>query len=404
MSGYAPPQFSSWRGRFCLYSSDTAVRSGAIMEINRRLSTTVKSKHFYMAMTAVVAFLILAFDVSTDVDINAGVLYIIVVFMSLRFCDTRGVIIVTLCCAVLTVIGWYLSSGNIWGITAITNRLLGFLAVGFATYLGLRDREAHIALQEAWVQLARANRVATLGELTASIGHEIKQPLAAIINDARASLHWLAAQPPDLHEVKASLEMMISGAQRASDITDRVRALVKKEPTRKDSLNLNDVISEVLLFTRSDLLRNRILVRTHLASDPWSIPGDRIQLQQVLLNLILNAVEAMTESDASQRELVITSTNDGSNGVLVMVRDAGKGLSADDLANLFTAFFTSKPTGMGIGLSISRSIVELHSGRLWATQNERSGATFHVWLPVGSTASSAANEGAPRSQPLKLNL
>ena len=124
----------------------------------------------------------------------------------------------------------------------------------------LEDREAHIALQEAWVQLARANRVATLGELTASIGHEIRQPLAAIINDARASLHWLAAQPPDLHEVKESLEMIIVAAQRASDITDRVRALVKKEPTRKDLLNLNDVISEVLLFTRTQ----RTAKKSHL--------------------------------------------------------------------------------------------------------------------------------------------
>lgn len=367
------------------------------------LSTAVKSRRFYIAMTVVAALVILAIDLLTDVDINVSVLYIIVVFMSIRLTDARGVIVVALCCGVLSMVGWYFCPGNTWGTTAIANRLLGFVAVGFATYLGLRDRATHIALQQAWEQLARANRVATMGELTASIAHEIKQPVAAIIMNANTSLRWLDAQPPNLNEVKQSLEKVVRDGRRASDVTDRIRALVKKEPRRVELLNLNDVIGEVLLLSRGELQRNHISVETQLPSEPWPVPGDRIQLQQVLLNLILNGVEAMRETGDSQSRLAITSKNDGSNGVLVTVRDCGKGLSADDLAHMFSAFYTTKPSGMGMGLAISRSIVELHGGRLWATQNEQRGATFHVWLPVAGEAGSAADQAAPKS-PSKLTV
>jgi C4-dicarboxylate-specific signal transduction histidine kinase len=224
-----------------------------------------------------------------------------------------------------------------------------------------------------------------MGELTASIDHEVKQPVASALNNAQAALNFLSAQPPNLDEVKEAIEANVSDLMRAGDVADRIRALVKKEPTRKESLSLNDVVTEVLLLSRGELQRNRISVETQLASNLWPIQGDRIQLQQVLLNLILNAVEALKESDVGRRELAIMSTNDGSNGVFVMVRDFGKGLNAGDVAHLFSPFYTSKPTGMGMGLTISRSIVERHSGRLWATQNERRGATFHVWLPMHRT-------------------
>ncbi|HUN97305.1 MAG TPA: ATP-binding protein [Bradyrhizobium sp.] len=335
-------------------------------------------------MTALMAFTILSLDIWTDVDINVGVLYIIVVFMTIRLSDERGVVVVALACTVLTFIGFILSPGNTWGTTAIVNRLLGLLALGFTAYLGLRDRAAQIALQESSAQLARANRVATMGELTASIAHEVKHPIASVLNNAQASVNFLRAQPPDMDELKDTLEAIVTDGFRVSDIIDRIYSLIKNEPFRKDSLNLNDVILEVLSLSRTELHKNRILVETRLASDLWRIPGDRVQLQQVLLNLILNAAEAMKDSEAGLRELEITSTNNGSNGVHVMVRDSGKGLSADDMAYLFKAFYTSKPLGMGLGLTISRSIAERHSGRLWATNNERCGATFHLWLPMSS--------------------
>jgi len=356
------------------------------------ISAIAKSKRFYIAASVVAALVIMALDFHTDADIDAGVLYIVVVFMSISFCDTRGVIIVALCCAILSLIGWYFSLGDIWGVPAIVNRLLGLLAVGFTTYLGLKDRMAQIELQEAWTQLSRANRVATVGELTSSIAHEIKQPITGIINDASVAMNWLAAQPPVLHDMKEALEGIVSAAERANEVMDGIRALVKKEPMRKVLLNLNDVIAEVLLLCHSELQRNRISVQTHLATDLWPVPGDRIHLQQVLLNLILNAVESMRESDAGRRKVVIISKNEGSNGVVVTIRDFGQGLSADDCAKVFTAFYTSKPGGLGMGLTISRSIVERHAGRLSAIQNEGSGATFQMWLPIDSQAGSVASQ------------
>ena len=166
--------------------------------------------------------------------------------------------------------------------------------------------------------------------------------------NANTSSRWLTTQPPDLQEVKQNLEKIVRDGRRASDVIDRIRAIVKKEPMRIDSLDLNEVIGEVLLLSRGELQRNRIPVETQLASELRPIPGDRIQLQQVLLNLILNGVEAMRETLAGHTQLVITSANDGSNGVLVSVRDFGKGLSADDLVHMFNAFYTSKSAGMGM--------------------------------------------------------
>ena len=365
--------------------------------------TADRSTRLYIAMTIVMAFAILALDIWADVDINVGVLYIIVVFMSIKFCTARGVVVVTLCCAVLTFIGYILSPGETFGTTAIANRLLGLLAVGFTTFLGVRDRTAHIALQEAWRQLARANRISTMGELTASIAHEIKQPITAIITGADTALRWLGAQPPELEEARQTLGIIINDGRRASTVTDRIRALVKKEPMRTDSLDLNDLIAEVLLLCRSELQKSRISVETRLAGDLRAVPGDRIQLQQVLLNLVLNANEAMREPGDGQRELLIISANDGPNGVLIMVRDTGKGLSPDDLAHLFNAFYTTKPEGMGMGLRISLSIVQQHGGRLWAMQNEPRGAAFHLSLPADVPATSKHVQEASNWQPLKLN-
>ena len=343
-------------------------------------------------MTVILGFAILVLDIWTDVDINVGVLYIIVVFMCIRICDARGVIIVTLCCTVLTFAGWIISPGNTFGTTAIANRLLGLLAVGLTTFLGLRDRAAQIALQEAWMQLARVNRVATMGELTASIAHEIKQPITAMVTNANASLRWLAFQPPELEEVKEALREIVRNGARAGNVTDRIYGLVKKEPISTEALSVNEIISEVLLLAQNELTRNRILVETQLSVGLPSILGDRIQLQQVLLNLSLNAIESMRELTSGERELAITSANDSSNGVVVTVRDSGPGLRQDELPHLFDAFYTTKPRGMGMGLTISRSIVERHGGRLWATQNERSGATFHLWLPLGATAAPESNQ------------
>jgi len=253
--------------------------------------------------------------------------------------------------------------------------------------IALRTREerkrAEDALQQAQVELAHVTRVMTLGEMTASIAHEINQPLAAVANNAGACLRWLSGQAPNLEEARQSAELIIGDAHRAGEIIRRIRALAKKSPPRNDRLNINETILEVIALARSEIERNRVSLQTQLSSDVPLILGDRIQLQQVMLNLIINAVEAMGGTSDGPRELVVSSKKNDLQDLVVAVRDSGPGLDPNSLDHLFTAFFTTKPKGMGMGLAISRSIIEAHGGRLWATPNNGQGATFQFTLPIG---------------------
>jgi PAS domain S-box-containing protein len=236
--------------------------------------------------------------------------------------------------------------------------------------------------------LAHANRITTMGQLTASIAHEVNQPIAAVVTNAQAALRWLNMQPPDPEEVRLALDRIVSNGRRAGDVINRMRALVRKAPPLNDQLDVNEVTREVIALTRSELHSSGTLLRTELAGGLPLIQGDRIQLQQVMLNLILNAVEAMSESDEGSRELLISTEADGANGVRIAVRDWGPGLKPESLDRLFDAFYTTKQDGMGMGLSICRSIIEAHGGRLWATTNVPQGALFQFTLPqLGATAS-----------------
>jgi len=246
----------------------------------------------------------------------------------------------------------------------------------------IERKQAEDALHRAQAELAHVTRVATLGELTASIAHEINQPLAAVVNNATACVHWLAAQ--NLEEARQSAESVIADGHRAGEIIARIRALAKKAPSRKDWVDVNETILEVVALARSEVQSNGVSLRSRLAEDLPLILGDRIQLQQVLLNLIINAIEAMNEVSDAPRELFIASAKDDSQGVLVAVRDSGPGLDLGGLDRLFHAFYTTKPQGMGMGLAISRSIVEAHGGRLWATANVPHGAVFQFTLPIGA--------------------
>lgn len=243
-------------------------------------------------------------------------------------------------------------------------------------------KQAEQELRQAQADLVHITRVTTLGELTASIAHEVNQPIAAVATNAAAGLGWLEAEPPDLDKVRATLGYIVHDAERAGDVMHRIRALAKKAPLRLARVDVNEAALEVIALTRSELVRHGVSLQTQLATGLPLIEGDRIQLQQVILNLILNAVEAMSSIDNGTREVRISSGREASNAVLVTVRDFGPGLDPQSVDRLFEAFYTTKPSGLGMGLAICRSIIQAHGGRLWATANEPRGAVFQFTLPL----------------------
>jgi C4-dicarboxylate-specific signal transduction histidine kinase len=242
-------------------------------------------------------------------------------------------------------------------------------------------RESERRYREAQAELAHVNRVTTMGQLTASIAHEVNQPIAAAVTNAEAALRFLGRDPPDLEEVREGLDNIIKDANRAGDVIGRIRELIKKTPPRKDWVDINDAIIDVVALTHSKLVSNGVSLQTRFAESIPPIHGDRVQLQQVILNVIVNAIEAMSGVSEAARELWISTEIDSSSGALVAVRDSGLGLDPVSLEHLFDAFYTTKSSGMGMGLSICRSIIEAHGGRIWAEGNVPQGATFRFTLP-----------------------
>jgi signal transduction histidine kinase len=234
-------------------------------------------------------------------------------------------------------------------------------------------------------ELAHANRVATMGHLSASTAHEVKQPIASMIINAQAALRFLELQPPGLEQARGVLAQIVEDGMRAGDIVDGIRALFKKTPSRKEHLDINAAIRGVMELTRGEVVKSGVLVQTDLAQGLPLIECDRVQFQQVILNLIMNAVEAMSGVDEKTRELFINTRQAESNGVLVGVRDSGPGLTPAILERVFDAFYTTKSSGLGMGLSICRSIVEAHGGRLWVTGHTPRGAFFQFTIPARPT-------------------
>ena len=249
-----------------------------------------------------------------------------------------------------------------------------------------RLREKDAALETARTELARVSRVTTLGELTTSIAHEVAQPLGGMIASAAACTRWLAAEPPDLAEARSALDNITADGKRAREVIARIRALTKRQTPRKERLDVNQEALEVLALTERELRGHDIVLRTQLDRTLPRVAGDRVQLQQVLINLIMNAIEAMSGVRDRPRELTIVSGQDGPKAVRVEVRDSGTGLDPKGAERVFEAFYTTKAEGIGIGLSISRSIVEAHGGRLWASPNAPHGAVFRFSLPVTEEA------------------
>jgi PAS domain S-box-containing protein len=265
---------------------------------------------------------------------------------------------------------------------------LGYRGTGTDITAVIRADHAEQALRKAQAELAHVARVTTLGELTASIAHEVNQPLAAVVANAEASLRWLDRPTPDIDAVRRSVEWIIDDGNRAGEVIRRVRALANKTEIEKGALDVNDLVSEVIALVQRELISHGVSLQTELAPTPPRVLADRVQLQQVIINLVMNGIEAMQSVTDRPRELVIRSREDETQQVFVSVTDCGVGISAENADRLFNAFFTTKASGMGMGLSICRSIVEAHDGRLWAAANAPHGATFQFTLPVNADTAS----------------
>jgi C4-dicarboxylate-specific signal transduction histidine kinase len=303
---------------------------------------------------------------------------------------------------------YFLTTVNVWGFRTVLfvpmvkdEKVIGVFVVGRTRVQPFTDKqielvtdfaaEAAIALQftrrereyrQVQNELAHANRLATMGQLTASIAHELKQPLTAAVTYGSANLRWLMRNPPEIDEAKRSAEQMIKDVMRASDVIDRIHSLVKKHAPRMEKLDINGAILEVAGLIQSEAIKNGVTARMELAESLPHVQGDRVQLQQVILNLMINSIQAMSDLAGGERELHVTTELIASEGVRVAVRDSGPGFSAENLQRLFAPFYTTKPNGMGMGLSICRSIIEDHGGRLWASRIDPQGALFQFTLPV----------------------
>jgi PAS domain S-box-containing protein len=264
----------------------------------------------------------------------------------------------------------------------VAGRFLGYRGTATDITAVIRADQAEQALRKAQAELAHVTRVTMLGELTASIAHEVNQPLAAVVANAEASLRWLNRETPDLAAARRSVEWVINDGCRASEVIRRVRALARKSEMETVRLDLNQVVGEAITLVERQLIRHQISLRTELVPALPKIPGDRVQLQQVIINLLMNGIEAMEPVTDQPRELLVRSGKDDANQLILSVTDNGIGISAENANRLFNAFFTTKSNGLGMGLSICRSIVEAHGGRMSASSNEGPGATFQIVLPL----------------------
>jgi C4-dicarboxylate-specific signal transduction histidine kinase len=264
-------------------------------------------------------------------------------------------------------------------------------------YVILTDIEARKRAEEQRerleADLAHINRVSMMGELAASIAHEVNQPLTGIVSNGSACLRWLAGDAPNVEEVREAVGDIVRDGKRAGEVIARIRALTKSSAPPREKLDLNDTVREVFALVRDQAKRNSVTIRTRFADDVFPVLGDRVQLQQVVLNLMMNAIEAMSGVVDRPRELIITTGNIDADQVVVSVEDSGPGLDPNAASKIFDPFYTTKASGMGMGLSISRSIVEHHGGRLWATARDGPGTTFHFSLSKQEQGSHAGIGG-----------
>jgi PAS domain S-box-containing protein len=281
-----------------------------------------------------------------------------------------------------------LPSGTVKHVQAIRRPVLneaGEVVQLVGTVIDITDRKrAEIErerLRQLEADLAHINRVSMLGELTASIAHEVNQPLSGVVSNASASLRWLAGDPPNLERAREAAQRIVRDGKRAAEVIARVRSLTTRTAMPGEKLDLNETVREVLALVEDEAKRNSVIIRTQFADDVFPVLGDRVRLQQVVLNLVMNGIEAMRSVSERARELVITTWNLDPDQAQVTVEDSGTGIDPQMMNKIFDPFYTTKPGGMGVGLSISRSIVQAYGGRLWATAKDGPGTMFHFTLP-----------------------
>ncbi|SCB52503.1 sensor histidine kinase [Rhizobium lusitanum] len=329
---------------------------------------------------AILAGLIFIGDTITDLEIAFAVLYVSVILISVYSGRTGAIAFVGVACGVLTVVSYFLTRHGA-SQAGLVNSTLSLLAIGATTYLAIRIERLDARARLAQSELARMSRLMIVGELGTSIAHEVSQPITAIAANGNAALRWLSATPADQDEARRAIERIVMDAGRAGDVIGRVRGLVARSAPSRDRIDLIEAITDVLELVRSEIRKSQILLRTELASDLPLVTGDRVQVQQVILNLIMNAIEALTEVDAEARELLVSAAADESK-ITVSVRDSGIGVPLATLDTIFDAFHTTKPNGMGMGLAISRSIIEAHGGTVYAAPNFPHGTVFGFTLPL----------------------
>ncbi|MCA1326784.1 sensor histidine kinase [Herbaspirillum sp. alder98] len=347
------------------------------------------------------AALIFAIDALTPLDVAIAVLYVAVVLLSVAAWPRRGVIAMTTLCIVLTLVAYGMSHGLDQNDGALARCLVSLAAIAITAFLALKGQAAAFALIQreealhtAQSQLAHASRVSTLGEMAASIAHEVNQPLAAIETHGEACLRWMNRPEPDLGEARSAVQAMQRDARRASDVIRRIRGMARKSDTEFVALDLNEMISDSCDLLRRELQRHGAQLQLELQPGLPILRADKVQLQQVLINLVMNAAQAMADAGVRERNILVRSLaargEDGQgDGVAIEVVDSGPGFAPDHLKRLFDAFFTTKPDGMGMGLPICRSIIEAHGGVIRAWNGKPQGAVMRIHIPTAGAPEAA---------------
>ncbi|MBN9222451.1 MAG: two-component sensor histidine kinase [Mesorhizobium sp.] len=333
-------------------------------------------------LLVVLAAVIFVLDTITNFEIAVAVLYVAIVLIAVQHLGRRRVVMVAAGCMALTVLSFALTrTGSVT--SGLINCAISLVAIGVTTYLALRAAAAEAAAREAQTQLAHITRVTMLGELMASIAHELNQPLTAIVLNGNATLRWLAARPANPDEAGKAAQRIVRDAERATDLIKRLRGLTRRAANKAIWLDVNQVVADTLTLVQHEAVRNNIALRTELDDDLPLLQADPVQIQQVVLNLALNAFEAVV--GGKERDVTLTTGPGKPGEIIVAVSDSGRGLDSVQPDRIFDAFYTTKPEGLGMGLAISRSIVESHGGRIWAEPAMPRGASFFFSLPTGRT-------------------